>query len=369
MIFRWQSLLTRLLFVWLLAGLGWLIDDPQPKTQNVILITADGLRWQEVFAGADEQLMNKAQGGVQDQERLKRVFWRETPEARRAALLPFFWNTIAKQGQLFGNLNRGSQVRVTNGKNFSYPGYNELLTGIADPRINSNAKVPNPNMNVLEWLNKRPRFRGRLAAFGSWDVFPFILNRERSGLMVNAGWEPVPGGKLTERQQLLNALTLETPRMWEGVRYDALTFYQALEYLKKHKPRLLYIALGETDEFAHEGRYDLYLQAAHRFDQYLQQLWETLQAMPQYRGKTTLLITTDHGRGETPSDWRHHGTGIKGSEYIWVAMLGPHIPPFGERSQAGTITQSQIAATVAALLGEDYCAAIPQAAKPIEVGR
>src|SRR5262249_27221449 len=151
----------------------------------------DGFRWQEMFRGADEALMNREDGGVADVEGLKKEFWRETPEARREVLLPFFWTVVARQGQLFGNADRGSLARVTNGRNFSYPGYNEILTGAADPRIDSNDKRPNPNISVLEWLNDKPSYRGRVAAFGTWDVFPYILNRERSGLYVNAGWDPI----------------------------------------------------------------------------------------------------------------------------------------------------------------------------------
>ena len=40
---------------------------------------------------------------------------------------------------------------------------------VADPRIDSNDKIPNPNITVLEWLNTLPAYRGRVAAFGAWD--------------------------------------------------------------------------------------------------------------------------------------------------------------------------------------------------------
>lgn len=338
------------------------------KTQNVVLVTLDGLRWQELFYGADEQLINKESGGVANVAGLKAKYWRDTPEERRLALLPFFWKVLAKQGQIFGNVRKGSVVKVTNGMNFSYPGYNEILTGVPDPRINSNEKRPNPNLNVLEWLHQRPRYRDRVAAFCSWDVFPYILNRERSGLYVNAGPEPVLISPSTERLDLLNHLVSETPALWEGVRYDAFTFYSALEYLKIRKPKVLYIAFDETDERAHEGRYDLYLDTAHRIDTYLEQLWKTLQSLSQYRGKTTLILTTDHGRGDTPADWRNHGAQVKGAEYIWIALLGPDIPPLGERSNTPPLTQSQIAGTLADLLGEDFCSAVPQAGKPLSRG-
>ena len=47
-----------------------------------------------------------------------------------------------------------------------------MFAGLADPGVDSNAKVPNPNLTVLEWLNRQPWFEERVAAFGSWDVLP-----------------------------------------------------------------------------------------------------------------------------------------------------------------------------------------------------
>src|SRR5262252_6309847 len=94
---------------------------PKLKTENVILITFDGMRWQEIFNGAEQQLLNKTNGNVSDTNLLTETFWRQTPEARREALLPFLWSVVAKEGQVFGNTNRGSIARVTNDKRFSYP--------------------------------------------------------------------------------------------------------------------------------------------------------------------------------------------------------------------------------------------------------
>jgi hypothetical protein len=339
--------------------------EPRPATRQVVLVTTDGLRWQEVFRGADETLLNKQDGGVVDPIALRSQFWREKSEARREALLPFLWTTVARQGQIFGNADKGSLARVTNGRNFSYPGYNELLTGSADPRIDSNAKSPNANVTVLEWLNRKPDYRGKVVAVGSWDVFPFILNVARSGLTVNAGWMPLTGEPLTESQAALNRMIRQSPRTWEECRNDALTFQVALEYLRRDTPRVLYIGLGETDEHAHRGRYDHYLQAAHDVDANLKVLWDELQSHPQYRGTTTLIVTTDHGRGDPPRGWRDHGQQTKGSDAIWIAALGPDTPPLGERTNAWVVTQGQVAATLAALLGEDYLADAPRAAGPI----
>jgi hypothetical protein len=335
------------------------------KTRNILLVTTDGLRWQEVFGGADPGLMNKENGGVENVGLLTDEFGGATPEIRRKALMPFLWNVMAKNGQLYGNANAGSEVKVTNGRNFSYPGYNEIFTGAADPAIDSNDKHENGNVSVLEWLHGHDDFHRRIAAFGSWDRFPYILNSARSRIRVVAGWKPLVGRGLSTEERLLSRLISETPRIWDDCTYDTFTFHAALEYFKRQRPRVLYIGLGETDEFGHAGRYDHYLHAAHHVDNYLRILWETVQSLPDYRGTTTLILSTDHGRGNAPVEWKSHGAKIKGSERIWIGLLGPDTPPLGERTGIPPVTQSQIAATLAAYLGLDYRATAPKAAPPI----
>ena len=138
-----------------------------------------------------------------------------------------------------------------------------------------------------------------------------------------------------------------------------------LDYVKEHQPRVLFVGYGETDSWAHSGRYDEVLAAAHGVDGFIEQLWTTMQAMPEYRGTTTFIITTDHGRGSGPVEWQEHGVQQAGSEDIWIAVMGPDTPALGERSHASPVTQAQIAATVAAFLGQDFRKARPAAAAPL----
>jgi hypothetical protein len=325
------------------------------NTENIFIITLDGYRWQELFTGADPNLIEN-KDFVKNPEVLKQRFWADTPEERREILMPFFWNTIAEKGQLYGNRLHDNKVDCSNTMWFSYPGYNEILCGYADDeRVNSNAKNNNPNVTVLEYLNNLPSFKGKVAAFGSWNVFPFIINQERSGLPVNAGFAKATGEKLTDREKFLNALQDEIPGPWGGVRLDAFTHYFALEYLKKHQPNVVYIAYGETDDFAHDGRYDQYLTSAQRTDKYIGDLWEWVQSQKKYRDKTTFIITTDHGRGTQPIEtWRNHGGKIAGAGEIWIAVLGPDTPALGEVRMPGQLYQNQVAKTAAAFIGVDY---------------
>ena len=336
------------------------------KTRNVVLIVSDGFRWQEVFNGADETLLNEANGGIWDKEAdLRREFWRADAGERRRALLPFLWNTVAVRGQIFGNQALGSIARVTNGLAFSYPGYNEMLTGHPDARIDSNEYGPNPNVSVLEWLNTLPELHGKVSVHASWATFKDILNVSRSHLPLQAGWDLPYRGTLTPRQELLNRLYQSITRLDDEDVYDAFMQVSLLESFDKQQPRGLFVGYGETDNWAHAGRYDLVLHSAHQFDHFVSELWERMQALPAYRNSTTFIITTDHGRGGDPVEWKEHGIEQKGSENIWIAVLGPDTPPLGERSHTAEVHQAQIAATVAALLGKDFRRAIPAAAPPI----
>ena len=343
---------------------------PAPhKTKSVIVVMIDGLRWQEVFRGADPELI-KTEGPAalgSPKERTAGAqthYGRETPAVRRQTLMPFLWGVMAAQGQLFGNRDLGSESQVTNGLNFSYPGYNETLTGFADPRIHSNDNIPNPNVKVFEWLNAKPAFAGKVAAFGAWDAFNGIFNRDRCGFLVNAGYDPLTAIPATPELRQLNALKAETVRVWPDEPFDPIPFHTAIEYLKAKKPRLLFIGLGETDDWAHLGSYAEYLNAAHLGDSYLRELWDLLQSMPEYRNKTTLIVLPDHGRGEG-SQWTSHGKDIPESRQTWMAFLGPDTAALGERRQASPVTESQVAATLAALLGQDYHGAVSQSGAPI----
>jgi hypothetical protein len=338
--------------------------DTTRQTQNVILVTLDGFRWQELFSGADSSLLASIADST-TQAKTRAGFWRPDPVARRAALLPWLWSTIPAGGQLFGNRYEGGAVRVTNGKRFSYPGYNEILSGFPDDRIDSNDPVPNPNVTVLEWLNREPAFAGRVAAFGAWSTFTAIINAPRSGLPVNAGWMPVEG--TSPAAQLLNQLQDYSTRTWDEERDDAITWLAAKQYLVTRTPRVFYLAFGDTDEWAHGGRYDTYLDMAHRTDAMLRDLWEMVQSLPQYRGHTSLVIATDHGRGDGPG-WTDHGKSVPEAEFIWIAVMGPDTPARGLRNDVTAGTQSQIAATIAALLGYDYPAAVPKAGPVLPLG-
>ncbi|SFN70448.1 alkaline phosphatase family protein [Salegentibacter flavus] len=328
----------------------------QVKSQNsdkIIVITIDGLRWQELFGGADSLLINNKQF-VNNPEELNELFWADSEKERRESLLPFLWNYAAKNGAILGNRWEKNKVNLKNKMVFSYPGYNEILTGHPDDqRINSNQKINNPNVTILEIANKSEDYKDKVLAFGSWDVFPYIINEERSGVPVNAGYSMSLAKKPSDKELYLNRIQEQTPRRWGSVRFDVFTHNYALEALKNQKPDLLYVAYGETDDFAHDGRYDQYLKSAKRTDQFLKEIWDFISVDPYYKDKTTMLLTTDHGRGQGIEDhnsWRSHGSSIPEADQTWFIGLGKQIRPINEQKENKQYYTTQFAPTIAKIL-------------------
>jgi len=320
---------------------------------NLFIIITDGFRWQEVFNGADSLLINN-ETFTADTATLKSMYWASTKEERRKRLMPFFWNVIAGKGQLIGNRDLKNKMNVANIYSVSYPGYNEIFTGTTDINISGNDKKYNPNINVLEYLETKDEFEGKIAVFSSWNVFPYIFNRKRNGIMMNSGYEQLGNTIGDSDINMLNMVQQKSIVNKSATRYDMLTYTAAKEYIKNNQPRVVVIGFGETDDFAHQKRYDLYLQQANQVDRMIGELWHMVQSTPGYKNNTSFLITTDHGRGNNSKHWSGHGFFIDGSSQTWLAMIGPNIEPLGERTEKQKLYNKQIAETIANLVGEDF---------------
>jgi hypothetical protein len=326
----------------------------QAKTcDNIFIITTDGFRWQELFNGADSALLFDP-ARVKDTSLMKYMYWADSPEERRKKLMPFLWNYIVQKGQLWGNRSYNNDVSVVNPYRISYPGYNEILTGYNDWLVPFNQQKDNDNSNVLEYLNSTPEFKNKVAAFGSWKMFDYILNRPTSTIKLNCGYQPEEDDTLTNLEQATNYVQAVSPDNTNATRVDMLTYTLATEYVRKKHPRVVFIGFGQTDEYAHEGKYDQYLDQANMFDKFLAQLWTLIQSDDFYKGKTTIFITTDHGRGMNPGTFATHGFWAKGSKETWVVQMGPNIKPLGEMKDKAEINNIQFAQTIAGYLGKYF---------------
>lgn len=339
------------------------------QSQNVIIITTDGLRWQELFGGMDKAIANEPKFNQGDSATIYKKYWDKDPSIRRQKLLPFIWSVVQSTGQIYGNRNHHNKVNNANTFRISYPGYNEIMTGYADPKINSNDYGPNPNISLLEFFNQQPKLKDKVAAFGAWNAFDRILNEQRSGIPVICGFDTIGGANPSAQQKLINNMLADSYKPFGQVEcMDLFTHYQALEELKTKHPRVLYIAYGETDEWAHAGRYPNYLDAAHQVDAWIKQIWDFLQSDPQYKNNSLLFITTDHGRGDKKKhEWTSHGRSIEDASEIWFAVIGTGILPKGEVKTETQLYQNQFAQTIAKLLGYTYKAEHPIAKEINEI--
>ena len=328
----------------------------QKKADNIIVITTDGFRWQEMFGGVDTAIANNRVFNEGGQAYIDEKFGDANPVESRKKLLPFIWSTFSEKGQIYGNRHFNNKVNVSNPYFFSYPGYSEIFCGFADTLINSNGYKPNPNINVLEFINKQSGYKGKVAAFSAWEAMGRILNKDRSGIPVISAFENTGGNNPTANEKLINAMRNQSFKPWGmGECLDVFTHYAALEHFKVRKPKVLYIAYGETDEWAHAGMYKSYLNAAHQFDEWVKDLWTLVQSTPGYKDNTVFFITTDHGRGDViKNQWTDHGSEVKGADQIWFMAMGPGIAPKGEIKQPLQIYQKQFANTIGSLIGFDF---------------
>jgi hypothetical protein len=359
--------------VLLVLALAWATaplrpQAPDPSRDALILITLDGARVEEMFGGLDRDILRSTlrETQVLEEHPLYQRFHAATAEQRRRRLMPFFWDELmTEHGSIAGNPRLNSSVTLGNQHRFSYPGYSEILVGEAhDDVITSNDRVHNPHVTVLEALRTHLGLTSaQVATFGSWEVFNEIVQHTPGAITVNAGYAAYDHPDPAVRH--LSDLQFHTPTPWNSVRHDVYTFRLAMAHLETARPRVLYLALGETDDWAHDGRYDRVLETFARTDTYLHELWTWLQAQPDYRGRTHILLTTDHGRGRTPADWRNHGAKVAGAEDVWIAFVSPHVARRGEWRDHPPLSTSQIAATLAAWMGVDWNAQRPRAGAPI----
>lgn len=344
--------MKKYLLAFLLIALCLPVMAKKGGENRVVVIMVDGLRWQDVFMGADSALLNN-KDFVFDIKANNERFWRATPEARRAVLLPFVWNYVVGHGIICGNRTKGSKMNVANGMYFSYPGYNETLAGYPDDaRVYSNDAFPNPNVTVFEAANRDARYHNSVYCFGSWERFHEIFNMQRSGIPVNAGWDLSKNPEKTRAEECYDLIEQEIPNIWGTVRYDAFTYRYALECMKSVHPKLTFVGFGETDDFAHQGHYGSYLDSAQRFDLFLKGLWDYCQSDPFYCDKTTFIVTVDHGRGR--EKWEHHDNKLPGSDETWFLAFGNGVNPKGEVSGGEQLYNKQVAFTIARLLDLDF---------------
>ena len=306
------------------AGIGWLLfglsnvanaaptpvipmDPPKDSGVNVIFITVDGVRWQELFHGPDGLLAN----------------------GDSAPIFPYLFKTLVPEGFLFGNKDKGDPMYVANPTNVSLPGYQSMMGGVTQPCSGNGCGqigVETFPERLVRQLGVR---REQIATFASWKKIAQAVEHAPGATVSNAGMNDFtdPAGSDAELVSLNANQRRESPP-WSDARFDKYTWAQAMRYLKLRHPRFLWISFDDSDEYGHRDEYANLLKVLRQYDGWLGDLDQTLRGMGDYGKNTALVITTDHGRG-SGFDWTDHNSGLPDSRFIWLYGRAPGKMPDG----------------------------------------
>ncbi len=145
-------------------------------------------------------------------------------------------------------------------------------------------------------------------------------------------------------------LSLDRSKVRQAAGRDRANVALAIEAMQKFAPEILHVNLAAPD-VAHQGYWSLYVRAIRDTDENLRLIWEAIQNLPQYQGKTTLLVLPECGRN---LDWvangfQHHSLGDEGTRHCGMLIVGPETRP-------GVVIEREVqhidvAPTIAHLLG------------------
>ena len=178
------------------------------------------------------------------------------------------------------------------------------------------------------------------------NCFVFVVNNDLLSNCWLCRCESKTRGAQSKQLVHHNIGRLSLARVIFWCRNDFETYSAAKEYTSTHHLRVVHIGLSGTDTYGHKKQYDYYLYQAHLADKIIAGLWQIVHASSFYRDNTTVIITTDHGRGSSDNSWYNDGMLVRGSSQTWAALIGNGIKSIGESSQAIQLYQKQVAGTM-----------------------
>lgn len=309
------------------------------ETRQVVLVTLDGVRWQEVFLGVDPTIA--AAAGLPREQVL-----------RAEELVPNLHRRFLEGGVAIGMQDEPGGI-FASGPNFvSLPGYLEILRGRTVPECQDNECPPVRAPTLLDDIRSLPRAtRADSAAFTSWHECSRAASADPGRVVLSTGRRRSSVSDLAwvdpHCDRLLSRGRASDPEPGTSdYRPDRMTAQIALCYLVAARPKMLWIGLGDTDEHAHQEDYAAYLGALRSADAFVGELFERLEGMGEYGRTTTVIVTTDHGRGP---GWQDHGRHESASRVFFLAA-GGKVPRRGLVKAERAHRLADIAPTIRALL-------------------
>lgn len=315
-------------------------QTPRGRTDNVIVVTIDGVRWQDVFGGVDPGMAAMAS-------------LRTSEVVDAEALMPNLY-AFAHAGAVSGAPGHGKPMMASGPNYVSLPGYLEIFSGSTAVACRTNGCEPTATRTFLDRARDELGASDRdVAVIASWEKIAFAATANPERITVSAGRH---GGASRDKLRfdgrlaaMLDTAAESTPVPGhDDYRPDSHTAAIALRYLELAKPRVMAIGLGDTDEYAHAGDYASYLGALRQADRFLGDLRATLARMGAYGTNTTVVVTCDHGRS---SGFNDHGWDSPESGRVWMVASGGAVPALGYVNEGGAERLADLAPTLEALLG------------------
>jgi hypothetical protein len=313
--------------------------DGERAESAVVLVVLDGVRAQELFGGADARLAREH--GLDSR-----------PWASPRELTPNLHRMLDTDAVAIGAPGHGAEIAASGPRFISLPGYLEIFAGRPDPGCEGNNCDRPPARTIADDVRESSG-AGDFAMVTSWPNIARAAAADLSPYVATAGRKIVAReGELRSDLALASLLDRGAGvKAWPGegdYRPDAYTARVALRVLETQRPRLMFVGLGDADEYAHRGDYRGYLQALHASDGFLGDLAATLSRMGARGRHTTVLVTADHGRAKSFND---HGARYPESARVWLVAQGGDVRGHGLVAAARRHTLSDVAPTVRALLG------------------
>lgn len=289
-----------------------------PARQIVVLVTIDGVRWQEVFHGVDHRLAHEH--GLASSQIVG-------PEK----LVPHLHALAGGQGAALGAPGHGATISASDRAVKSLPGYMEIASGRPTTECSNNLCPRIDRTTVIDELARRPGTElGDVAVITSWSGIARAAAEHPSRIVMSAGRKK--GDHLehlrfdSKAKELFAKGNAAAPRPGSGdYRPDHYTAAIALHYLRAERPRFLFIGLGDTDEWGHKNDYEDYLVALRRADALVGEVARTLMKLHEQGGSTAFFVTADHGRDP---ECRNHG-GVPSAMRTWLVAGGSMIHAHG----------------------------------------
>lgn len=267
------------------------------QTKNVVLLVVDGPRISETWESANqENIPNRM--------------------------------NLLKKGVFISNFKN-------KGITFTNSGHSALCSGVYENIKNDGTELPGYPSMMQQWLKFTGVDKTKAWLIMSKDKLE-VLNNCKLDLWKNKFQPSVDCG--------ING-------NGSGFREDAVTVLNAKKIMKKYSPNMIVMNLKDVDVNGHAENWDGYLQAIKRTDASIKEIWDYIQSLPQYKDKTTLIVSNDHGRHLDGNEegFSQHGDNCAGCRHIEFFAIGPDFKTNTVIS-TGDYEQIDVPSTIAELL-------------------